>query len=151
MKLMTSVLVTVVLTLLVAGTSTAGPGGFPLEACFSGAKRRDFKNRLCSDLDQTEEFCRTYKPLLNNCKDQIMNGTHAQSILQAAADCLHTVADITVPAANTVNVDVFTEYLQSVVTNVADLCFKVEDLVTCFKQNTGMAQLMKDCIAQAGQ
>ncbi|XP_045585586.1 uncharacterized protein [Procambarus clarkii] len=151
MKLMTSVLVTVVLTLLVAGTSTAGPGGFPFEKCFSEAQKQEFKKQLCTDLGQTEDFCKSNKQLLKNCKNQIMSGPNAQSIIQASVTCLQTVANITVPAANTGTGELFKQFMKTVVANNQDLCSKGQDIMTCFKQNTGMAQLMKDCIAKAGK
>nr|XP_045585193.1 uncharacterized protein LOC123747202 [Procambarus clarkii] len=151
MKLMTSVLVTVVLTLLVAGTSTAAPGDFPFERCFSGTQKQDLHMKLCTEVGMTDAFCKANKAIIKTCKDQILSASHTRPTIQAAADCLHTVGDITVPDDDTATTQRFKQYMKKAVFNNQDLCSAAQEMIACLKQNTEMVQLMKDCIAKAGK
>ncbi|XP_069175977.1 uncharacterized protein [Procambarus clarkii] len=150
MKLMASVLVTVVLTLLVAWTSTAAPGDFPFEKCFNETQKQDLHMKLCTEVGMTDAFCKANKAIIKTCKDQILSASHTRPTIQAAADCLHTVGDITVPDDDTATTFLFKQYMKTVVT-IQDLCSDAEEMIACLKQNTEMVQLMKDCIAKAGK
>ncbi|XP_053649302.1 uncharacterized protein [Cherax quadricarinatus] len=123
----------------------------PLDKCLNKTARDNMKRQFCSDLNMTTNACRTNKEQIKNCKRTIMSGVNSTIILNTAAGCLESVANITVPdiARNDT-----AEFKIFIVTNIRNnrqaVCNYSQPLLDCIKTNTNMTQLIKDCLKKNG-
>ncbi|XP_069175983.1 uncharacterized protein [Procambarus clarkii] len=157
MNPMTSVMVTVALAMLVAGTTTAastgGPGGrsaFPLGKCFTAAQGDNFKKQLCTDMGKTEAYCKDNEQQITTCRKNIITVSNSQALIQASAGCLQTVVGVTVPASSMTDAKTFYPYVSQLLDSNDTICSQIQEILTCFKLSSNLSQLIQDCLTKAG-